>query len=84
MDDAFYNPLGISDTILDLLKSMKDFLQQLKNEINKIKLGLPVSPNDYRPCYSFEYLDNGYHLIFPYLYENIISNKKISNEENKN
>ena len=40
--DAFYNPLGISDTILDLLKSMKDFLQQLKNEINKIKIKINI------------------------------------------
>ena len=30
LEDAFYNPLGISDTILDLLKSMKDFIQELE------------------------------------------------------
>ena len=29
-------------------------------------------------------MDNGDHLIFPYLHENIISDKKISNEEIKN
>ena len=52
---------------------MKDFIQQLKNEINKIKLRLRVSPNDYKSYYSFEYFDNGYKLIFPYLYGNIMS-----------
>ena len=56
----------------------------MKNEINEIKLGNSNAPKDYSSCYSFEYLDNGYKLIFPYLYTNIMSNKKISDEEIKN
>ena len=58
LEDVFYYPLGISDTILALLKSMNNFLQQLKNEINKIKFRLSLSPNYYRSCDSFKYLDN--------------------------
>jgi hypothetical protein len=56
----------------------------LKNKINEIKLGNTNSPTDYSDCYSFEYLDNKYKLIFPCLYDKIMSNKKVSNEEIKN
>ena len=59
-------------------------MNQLKNEINEIKLGNTNEPSDYKDCYSFEYLDNKYKLIFPVLYNKIMSNKKITNEEIKN
>lgn len=83
LEDQFYNPLGISVNITDLLNSIKQFLNQLKNEINEIKFGFTREPQDYKDCYSFEYLENEYQLIFPVLYNKIMSNKEISNEEKK-
>jgi len=84
LEDQFYNPLGISANHFDLIKSIKNFLNQLKNEINKIKFGFTNEPKDYIDCYSFEYLDNEYKLIFPVLYNKIMKNMKIDNEEIKN
>ena len=83
LEDQFYNPLGISVNITDLLNSIKQFLNQLKNEINDIKFGFTREPQDYKDCYSFEYLNNEYQLVFPVLYNKIMSHKEISNEEKK-
>ena len=83
LEDQFYNPLGISVNIIDLLNSIKQFLNQLKNEINEIKFGFTREPQDYKDCYSFEYLNNEYQLVFPVLYNKIMSHKEISNEEKK-
>ena len=83
LEDQFYNPLGISVNIIDLLNSIKQFLNQLKNEINDIKFGFTREPQDYKDCYSFEYLNNEYQLVFPVLYNKIMSHKEISNEEKK-
>ena len=83
LEDQFYNPLGISVNITDLLNSIKQFLNQLKNEINEIKFGFTREPQDYKDCYSFEYLNNEYQLVFPVLYNKIMSHKEISNEEKK-
>jgi hypothetical protein len=81
LEDQFYNPLGISVNITDLLNSIKQFLNQLKNEINKLKFGFTREPQDYKDCYSFEYLENEYQLIFPVLYNKIMKNMEISSEE---
>ena len=63
LEDQFYNPLGIFDSFFDLLDSIRNFMNQLKNEINEIKLGNTNEPSDYKDCYSFEYLDNKYKLM---------------------
>ena len=84
LEDKFYNPLGIYDFYNGIIKSIKNFLTQLKNEINGIKLGYTSQPNDYKDCYSFEYLDDEYQLIFPALYDSIMKKNNASNEEIKN
>ena len=64
LEDAFF----IHQEYLIQFKSMKDFYNNWK-----MKLRLLISPNEFRSCDSFEYLDNGYKLIFLYLYKNIMS-----------
>ena len=83
LGDKFYNPLGISDNIENLIKSIKQYINDLDYKINNIPLGYKFPPRDYRDCYTFEYIliNNGYKLIFPYLYTKITKNINLSNKE---
>ena len=38
-------------------------------------------PKNYDSCYSFEYITNDSQLIYPSIYNEIISNKKLNEEE---
>ena len=83
LEDKFYNPLGISDTIENLIKSIKYYIKELNYKINNIKLGNILPPKDYKDCRTFEYvlINNGYQLIYPYLYTKITKNIELSNKE---
>ena len=83
LEDKFYNPLGISDNIGNLIQSIKHYINDLDYKINNIKLGNKFPPRDYIDCYTFEYIliNNGYKLIFPYLYTKITKNIELSNKE---
>ena len=74
----FYNPGGVTDTF----DPVKVFLQKfMKTEIPKIPINSKGNPTSYENCYSFEYIKNSSQLIYPYLYNDIISNKKMTDDE---
>ena len=79
----FYNSLGISNTIEDLINKIKIFMNNFNNEINKINLGYSLPPNNYNECFIFEYIDDDSKLIFPFLYNNIMRSSKLNNEDIK-
>ena len=83
LEDKFYNPLGICDNIGNLINSIKHYINDLDYKINNIRLGNTFPPRDYIDCYTFEYIlvNNGYKLIFPYLYTKITKNIELSNKE---
>ena len=81
--DKFYNYLGISSSIDNLISKTKNFLIYYDNQIKKINLGETQNPSDYKDCYSFEYIDNENKLIFPYLYNQIMQSSKINFDEIK-
>ena len=83
LEDKFYNPLGIADNIGNLIKSIKHYINDLDYKINNITLGNTFPPRNYKDCYTFEYIliNNGYKLIFPYLYTKITKNIQLSNKE---
>ena len=83
LEHKFYNSLGVSNTIENLIMKIKNFINQFKVDIKKINLGYSSLPNDYNDCFIFEYIDDDSKLIFPYLYNNIMRNSKLSNEEIK-
>ena len=83
LEHKFYNSLGVSNTIENLIMKIKNFINQFKVDIKKINLGHSSLPNDYNDCFIFEYIDDDSKLIFPYLYNNIMRNSKLSNEEIK-
>jgi hypothetical protein len=53
----------------------------MKTEIPKIPSNSKDNPTNYEKCYSFEYIKNSSQLIYPYLYNDIISNKEITDNE---
>ena len=78
INDPFYNPGGVHDTF----SPVEEYLKQLmKTEIPKIPCNPKGNPTNYENCYSFEYIKNSSQLIYPYLYNDIISNKGISDNE---
>ena len=79
----FYNPLGVSTSMKDIIKKIKNFIIDYNKEINKIKLGYLFPPNDYKECFIFEYIDDDSKLIFPFLYNKIMKNAKLTEEEVK-
>ena len=50
----------------------------MKIEIPKIPCNPKDNPTNYEKCYSFEYIKNSSHIIYLYLYNEIISNKEIT------
>ena len=84
LEDKFYNPLGIVDQFDDLKNKLKSVFNELKDKLNDIKLGNLEGIKDYQNCFTFEYIDNENKLIFPYLYNRIMSKIKITNDEIKN
>ena len=83
LNDKFYNPLGISVTIENLIEKIKKFITDYVQQINNINLGFSNSPKDYKDCFIFEFIDDDYKLIFPYLYKSILKNSKMSNKDIK-
>ena len=81
LNDKFYNPLGISTTIENLIEKIKKFITDYVQQINNINLGFSNTPKDYKYCFIFEFIDDDYKLIFPYLYKNILQNTKISTKD---
>ena len=78
IEHPFYNPGGVTDTF----GPVKEFLQKfMKTEIPKIPINSKGNPTSYENCYSFEYIKNSSQLIYPYLYNDIISNKKMTDDE---
>ena len=84
LEDKFYNPLGIVDQFDDLKNKLKSVFNELKDKLNDIKLGNLEGIKDYQNCFTFEYIDNENKLIFPYLYNRIMSKIKVTNDEIKN
>ena len=83
LNHKFYNPLGVSTTIEDLIQKIKNLINEYNEKINELNLGSSPPPNDYNDCFVFEYIDDECKLIFPYLYHKIMKNAKISDEEIK-
>lgn len=83
LNDQFYNPLGISVTIESLIEKIKKFISDYIDQMAKISLGNSSPPKDYKKCFIFEFIDNDYKLIFPYLYNNILRNSKLSDKDIK-
>ena len=78
IEDPFYNPGGVHDSY----SPVESFLESLlKKEIPKIPCNPQGNPTNYEKCYSFEYIKNSSQLIYPYLYNDIISNKAITDNE---
>ena len=78
IEHIFYNPGGVHDTF----GPVKEYIKKLmKTEIPKIPCNPKDNPNNYEKCYSFEYIKNSSQLIYPYLYNDIISNKEITDDE---
>ena len=81
INDDFYNPGGVVDFFNPIMDFIKKFM---KTEIPRIPCNSKDNPTSYEKCYSFEYIENGAQLIYPHLYNEIITNKKIEeNEINK-
>ena len=83
LEDEFYNPLGISTTIENIIKKIKNYLNNYGKEIETINLGDSSDPKEYNDCYSFEYVDNENKFILPYLFNEIMQNAKIEYKEIK-
>ena len=83
LEDNFYNRLGICETIEEVIDSIQNLDKQVKDKLNGIHLGNTENPKNYDNCFTFEYIDQEYKLIFPYLYSKIMNNKKLSNDEIK-
>ena len=83
LEDKFYNRLGICETIEEVITSIKNITKEVKEYIDNINLGNMENPKNYENCFIFEYIDKEYKLIFPYLYNKILNNKKSNNEEIK-
>ena len=83
LEDEFYNPLGISTTIENIIKKIKNYLNKYGKEIETINLGDSSDPKEYNDCYSFEYVDNENKFILPYLFNEIMQNAKIEYKEIK-
>ena len=78
IEDSFYNPGGVHDSFGPVEQYLK---QLMKTEIPKIPCNPKDNPTNYQNCYSFEYIKNSSQLIYPYLYNDIISNKETSDSE---
>ncbi len=78
IEDPFYNPGGVHVSF----NPVEDYIKKLmKTEIPKIPCNPKDNPTNYEKCYSFEYINNSSQLIYPYLYNDIISNKEITDNE---
>ena len=78
IEDQFYNPGGAHDSFGPVEEYIKKLM---KTEIPKIPCNPKDNPTNYTKCYSFEYIKNSSQLIYPYLYNDIISNKEITDNE---
>ena len=73
----YYNILGIVDTYKDLKEKILSYEQELNKKLSEINLGKIDRPKEYEKCLTFEYLQDSSQLIFPYLYQKIMSRFKI-------
>ena len=81
--DKFYNPLGLSISIDDLIRKIKNFMSSYVKRVNNINLGYSSPPSNYKDCFIFEFIDDDNKLIFPYLYNNIMQNSNITDNDIK-
>lgn len=76
--DKFFNPGGLADSFIEI----EEFISRyLKIKSSKFKKEALKKPTNYDSCYSFEYITNDCQLIYPSIYNEIITNKKIEREE---
>ena len=78
INDSFYNPGGVVDFFNPIMDFLKKFM---KTEIPSISCNSKDNPTNYEKCYSFEYIENGAQLIYPHLYNEIIANKKVEDND---
>ena len=76
--DEFYNPGGVADSFDEIKGFLKKYIsiKPIESIIKTMK-----KPTNYDSCYSFEYIKKDCQLIYPSIYNEIISNKKIEEEE---
>ena len=77
LEHKFYNILGIVDNYKELIDKILNYSKEMNNKISKVKLGDTSKPQNYDECLIFEYVNNTNQLIFPYLYNKIMSNIKV-------
>ena len=77
LEHKFYNILGIVDNYKELIDKILNYSKEMNNKILKVKLGDTSKPQNYEECLIFEYVNNTNQLIFPYLYQKIMSNIKV-------
>ena len=77
LNHKYFNPLGIVDEFKDLRNILKETISKLEKIISHIQLGNTPKPYNYKECMAFEYLEDNNQLIFPYLYQKIMSNSKV-------
>ena len=72
------------ENIASSFDEVKNILNKYFKDVpSKIKLGNLKKPKDYNYCFNFEYIEKSEQLIFPFLYEKIMENAKVSNLEIK-
>lgn len=76
--DEFYDMGGVADSFQDIKKFLKKYLM-IKPSINKNKQ--IDRPTNYDECYSFEYIKEDSQLIYPSIYNEIISKKKLTQKK---
>lgn len=84
LEHKYFNPLGIVDSYKDLKKTILETISKLNNSISLIKLGNTPNPINYKECLTFEYLTDKTQLIFPYLYQKIMSKSQIDYDSTEN
>ena len=76
--NEFYNIVEVAYSLPDIEKFLEKYLKiksstKIIKEIDK--------PDNYDECYSFEYIKEDSQLIYPSIYNEIISNKEINSKE---
>lgn len=78
LNDSLYNPGGVFDYFNPIIDFMKKYVEK---EVPRRPRNSRDNPKDYAECYSFEYIEKGAQLIYPYLYHDIINQKKIEDND---
>ena len=81
LNNDLINIENIAATFEEFENLLNKYLEDVQS---KIILGNLKRPKDYDYCFNFEYIERSDQLIFPYLYKNIMQNKKVSHSEINN